>query len=272
MRHVRAVAKKAKELITFKVKKDDLSFILESSRPHASLAEKQIWLEQLIIWIRAEASQPSTRIKFILQVLERQPQWKSKGNRKEDLPFVHFTMNYAMFEIQKAFEGIFMNLEVPGLTWFFKGPIRWWGNVNALASEDNDKHTHKIATLITTDSEQRDRLTAGIFIPKSVDEAVGRLEATFKVVKRAEAAELKIRKAIKTKQLPKRKIAEIVDQAVSMGIISADEKADLIRSEEMRNHAIQVDDFSQDEYVGHPGWGPSKSWSAPSKEGPRLAK
>jgi len=185
--------------------------------------------------------------------------FKAEGNRKEDLPFVHFTMNYAMFEIQKAFEGIFMNLDVPGLSWFFKGPVRWWGNLNSLANEENDKHTHKIATLITTDSEQRERIAAGIYVPKNTEDSLGRLEATFKVVKRAEAAETKIKHAIKMKQLPKKKISEVVQEACSKNIISLDEKNDVLRSEEMRNQAIQVDDFSQEEYVGHPGYPPLKN-------------
>ena len=175
----------------------------------------------------------------------------AEGSRREDLPFVHFTMNYAMFEIQKAFEGIFMNLEVPGLSWFFKGPIRWWGNLNALANEENDMHTHKIATLIMMDSEQRNRLTEGIFYPKVNTEALGRLEEAFKVVKRAEEAEGKIRHAVKTKQLPKKKMPELIEEAFSKRIITDDERKDLISSEELRNQAIQVDDFSPEEYHGH---------------------
>jgi acyl-CoA dehydrogenase len=188
----------------------------------------------------------------------------AEGSRREDLPFVHFTMNYAMFEIQRAFEGIFMNLEVPGLSWFFKGPIRWWGNLNALANEENDHNTHKIASLIMTDSEQRDRLTEGIFYPKVNTEALGRLEEAFKVVKRAENAEGKIRHAIKTKMLPKKKLPELIEEACVKKIISQDEKADLLRSEVLRNEAIQVDDFSPEEYFSHSVSSKAKLGSAPT--------
>jgi len=177
--------------------------------------------------------------------------FKAEGKRKEDLPFVHFTMNHCFFEIQKAFDGIFMNLEVPFLSWFFKGPIRWWGNVNAMANEDNDHHTHKIASLIMTDSTQRDRITQGIFIPKNSQEALGRLEEAFKVIKRAEAADNKIRHAVKSGKLPKIRGAQIVAMAAEKQIITKEEQNDLIRSEELRWQAIQVDDFSQEEYSGH---------------------
>ncbi|HYR27323.1 MAG TPA: acyl-CoA dehydrogenase, partial [Thermoanaerobaculia bacterium] len=88
--------------------------------------------------------------------------YEAEGRLKEDLPFVHFSMNHALNEIQRAFDGIFGNLPVPGLTWLFAGPLRMWSNLNALAGEANDRHTHKIATLILSDSEQRLRHTEGI--------------------------------------------------------------------------------------------------------------
>jgi acyl-CoA dehydrogenase len=175
--------------------------------------------------------------------------FQADGSKKEDLPYVHFSMNYALFEIQKAFDGIFDNLSVPGLTWFFKGPIRWWSGLNTLASESQDSHTHKLATLITTDSEQRDRITDGIFMPKDLEQQLRRLDHTFKVVKRAEGAEKKVRDAVKKQVLPKKKIGDLINIALEKGIINRDEQNDLINAEALRYQAIQVDDFSDEEYL-----------------------
>lgn len=175
--------------------------------------------------------------------------WQAEGSRKEDLPFVHFSLNHGLYEIQKAFDGIFANLDVPGLTWLFRGPIRWWSNLNALAGEQSDKHTAKIATLVLSDSEQRDRLTDGIYIPKDPTQALGRYEEAFKVVKRAENAEKKIRTAIRQGLMPKSKGKEAIELAFGKKIITQDEMADLQRAELVRYDAIQVDDFSQEEYL-----------------------
>lgn len=175
--------------------------------------------------------------------------FKAEGSKKEDLPFVHFTMNFALFEIQKAFDGIFANLKVPGLTWFFKGPIRWWNNLNALAGEDNDVHTNKIATIVMNDSHQRDHLTGGIYIPTSPEEALGRLEEAFKMIKKAEATEKKIRQAVRTKKLEKQKWPQLVATAFEKQIINKEEHNEILLSEELRQRAIQVDDFSQEEYM-----------------------
>jgi acyl-CoA dehydrogenase len=177
--------------------------------------------------------------------------WIAEGERKEDLPFVHFALGHGFYEIQKAFDGIFTNLEVPGLTWLFRGPIRWWSNLNSIGGESSDKHTHKIASLILMDSEQRARLTEGVYVPKDPNQALGRYEEAFRLVKRAENAEKKIRKAISDGILPKTKGAAAVKAAFDKHIISNEEMIDLQRAEEVRYNAIQVDDFSQEEYLQH---------------------
>jgi acyl-CoA dehydrogenase len=177
--------------------------------------------------------------------------YEAEGRRKDDLPFVHFSMNHALYEIQKAFDGIFGNLPVPGLSWLFAGPLRMWSNLNALAGEANDRHTHKIASLIMTDSEQRRRHTEGLYIPPNEIEQLGLLEEAFRVVKQAEEIDRRVRAAVKAKTLPKAKGRALYDSARAAGVISADEHTVLMRSDELRNAAIQVDDFSQDEYLTH---------------------
>jgi len=175
--------------------------------------------------------------------------WIAEGQRKEDLPFVHFCLNHGLYEIQKGFDGLFANLEVPGLTWLFRGPLRWWSNLNAIAGESSDKHTHKIASLMLADTEQRVRLTDGIYVSEDPKDAMGRYEHAFKIVKRAEASDRKIRAAIKEGRMPKVKGPAAIQVALEKGVISQEEVAELRLAEEVRNDAIQVDDFSQDEYL-----------------------
>jgi len=177
--------------------------------------------------------------------------YEADGRPKEDLSFVHFTMTHSLYKIQRAFDGIFGNLPVPGLTWFFAGPLRMWSSFNALAGEANDKHTHKIASLILTDSPQRLRHTEGIYMPDNTIEHLGLLEEAFRVVKRAEAVDKKVRAAVKAQTIPRAKGAELYESALAKGVITSDEHALLERSEELRAAAIAVDDFSQEEYLSH---------------------
>ncbi len=177
--------------------------------------------------------------------------FQAEGAKKEDLPFVHYSMNFILFEIQKAFDGIFQNLEVPGLTWLFKGPLSWWSSLNTLAGEDIDAHTHKIAKLIMTDSQQRDRLTELCFMPEDLNEQMARLDHAFKLTKKSEPIEQRMHAAVKAKKLVRAKGMKLIDDALAKNVITADEKALLVEAEKWRLDAIQVDDFSQEEYLGH---------------------
>lgn len=186
--------------------------------------------------------------------------FQAEGSRKEDLPLVHFAMNYCFSEIQKSFDGIFANIPVPGLSWFFRIFVRAWSNINPLAGEANDQHTHKIATLLLSDTEQRERLLEGSYVPSDITQAVGRLENAFHAVKRAEAIEKKVRDAVRAKTLPKVKGPKLYNSALEAGVISQDEYAQIAKAEELRLDAIQVDDFRLDEYLTH-----SSTDAAPKK-------
>ncbi|MDZ4662382.1 MAG: acyl-CoA dehydrogenase [Pseudomonadota bacterium] len=175
--------------------------------------------------------------------------FKAEGSRKEDLPFVHFTMNHSLYEIQKAFNGIFNNLKVPGLDWIFRGIIRPWSDLNSVAGETFDAHTHKIATLILADTEQRARISEGIYIPKDLNQQMARLEHAFRIVKRSESIEEKVRSAVKKGTLPKAKGAALFQSALDKGVVTKDEFQTVKDAEITRYEAIQVDDFSQEEYL-----------------------
>lgn len=176
--------------------------------------------------------------------------YEAEGKKTEDLPFVHFGMAYAFAQIQKAFDGIFENIKITGLSWLFNGLLAEWSHINSLGDEAPDEIGHQIADLIQRDSEQRNRMTEGIFYPTREGEQLKRLEVAFKTIKSSEAAEKKIVRAIRDKKLPKNKIPALMDEAHRKGIISDTEVANLKKSQELRLDAVTVDDFSQEEYVG----------------------
>ena len=75
-----------------------------------------------------------------------------------------------------------------------------------------------------------------------------RQEKTFKAVLGAAVVGRKVRKAIRKKILPKKPFSQILDEAVEKSVITAEEKTLLKSAEDMRNEAIQVDDFSEEEF------------------------
>jgi len=194
--------------------------------------------------------------------------YEAEGRRKEDLPFVEYALNHALYEIQKGFDGLFANIGVPGLRWLFKGIVGTWSSVNTIGTAHSDRETHKIASAIQDDPELRQRHTEGIFMPKNTQEQLALLDATYTIVKRAEAAEKKIRKAVHDKTLPRVKGPQAYQAALDKGVITKEDFADLTKAEEMRYAAVQVDDFSQEEYVGHKSHGVAASAHT---EAPRAA-
>lgn len=173
--------------------------------------------------------------------------------KKEDLPVAEYALNHALQEIQKAFEGIFANLPVPGLGLLLRGPISWWARMNTFSTGIGDELSHQVSELIQQDSEQRNRLTEGIYLPKGENEAVTRLDVAFKAVKQAEEIERKVRKAVRAKTLPKIKGDKIYDEAVAKNVITQQEYDQIKKAAALRWDAIQVDDFTESEYVNHKG-------------------
>ena len=176
--------------------------------------------------------------------------YEAEGFKSEDYPFVRFSMNHGLYEIQKAFDGIYANLQVPGLTWFFKYVVRNFFNLNAIERDISDKVKKAAAKSLLKHGEGRDRLTQGIYYPKSREEALGRYEYVFDLVKRAETVEAKITKAIRKKQLPKKRIFKLIDLALEKNIIDKSEFDILHETANARWDACQVDCFSEEGFHG----------------------
>ncbi len=170
--------------------------------------------------------------------------FEADGHRKEDLPFVHWSVQHAFAQIQQGFEGLYGNMG-----WFFRGPVACWARLNSIGSVPSDKIGAQVARSLQKPGAQRDALTAGMFIPTDPNEALGRLENAFRLVSEAEAITKKIMKAVRAGQLSKDKPERLVEKAVEVGIILQQEAELVARAEKARNDTIQVDSFTQAEYM-----------------------
>lgn len=179
--------------------------------------------------------------------------FEAEGRKEEDLPFVHYNLKLCLSEIQKGFDGLFDNLKVPGLRWFFKGWLGAWSRINSMGSLASDGWSHLISTAMMKDGGMRDRLTEGIYMPSSREEQLGRLEYAFKISRQSDEAEKKIKKAIHERVLPKKKVHMLLDEARQKNVISAEELRLIQESDSVRYDAILVDDFSEEEYISVKG-------------------
>jgi acyl-CoA dehydrogenase len=96
--------------------------------------------------------------------------FEAEGRREEDLPLVRWSVEHALSRIQTAFEGIRQN---------FEGPLRLLIPRGRIGAPPSDRLGTEVAAILRKPGEQRDRLTAGIFLPADPEEALARLERAF---------------------------------------------------------------------------------------------
>ncbi|MFT4604595.1 MAG: acyl-CoA dehydrogenase [Rhodothermales bacterium] len=174
--------------------------------------------------------------------------YEAEGRRKEDLPMVQWSMEYALNEMQTAFDGLFDNMTVPGLTWLVHGPISAWSRFNRLTSAPSDDLGHKVAKIIQTPGEQRERMFSGVHIPKDELRPVRRLETALEACAKADDLSRQLRKAVKAGKIERGAPGAMVSAAVAAGLISAEDGKLLERAEILREDTIQVDAFTKAEY------------------------
>ena len=174
--------------------------------------------------------------------------FEAEGRRKEDEIFFKWAMDYIFYRIQTAFEGILKEIKVPGLSWAFR-LAGVWSRVNPIGTYPSDDLGHKVASAMQTVGDQRNRMTEGSYIPKDPMEAVGRYENALNLITESAPVYKKMYKAMKKRELPKASMDKLIEPALEKGIITKEEAELARKAEAARYDAIQVDEFSLEEYM-----------------------
>lgn len=175
--------------------------------------------------------------------------FEAEGQRKEDLAYFEWAMEHAFYRIQTAFDEIYNEIRVPGLSWFFRGPVALWSRMNRIGRKPSDILGHKVAQAMQTRGEQRDRITSGIYLPSDSDEALGRYEDAMKQLEEAFPLYKKLYKATKTRTIRKGHTLSQLEPAVEKGVLTKEEAEVVRKAEKARYDSILVDEFTQDEYL-----------------------
>jgi acyl-CoA dehydrogenase len=169
--------------------------------------------------------------------------YEDEGRQVADAPLMHWAIWDAMFKMQNAFEGVISNYPsriIAGLLHWYIFPI---GRPYVVPS---DKLGHEVAQTLIEPSATRDRLTAGMYVPRGEDDAVGIIELALEATMAAEPIEARIREARKDGKVGAGDTTTMAAHAREAGIITAEEHALLQRRVLLRDRAIAVDDFPQD--------------------------
>ncbi len=177
--------------------------------------------------------------------------FEAEGRLKEDRSYFRWSMEYAFARIQEAFSGLYANLKVPGLTWYFRGPVLAWSRINSMGRGPGDKVSCKVARLMQTPGAQRLRLTAGCYRPGADAPGLGMLEAAFELAYAADNVMRGVSKAVRQGKLARKPKSTLAARAQEAGIISAKELELIREADAARLEAIQVDDFDPEVYRRH---------------------
>ena len=164
--------------------------------------------------------------------------YEDDGRPDEDLPFVRWAMDDSLHTIQESLRGVLDNFPVPGIGRLVKWIIFPLGTPYTPPS---DRLGKAVAGLLLTESESRDRLTAGVYI-SDLNDASGRVHTAFHLVIKSANAENAVRNALK-EPITYANYRELVQKAVESGVIT-EEQATMVRlAQEASRAVIEVDDF-----------------------------
>jgi acyl-CoA dehydrogenase len=162
------------------------------------------------------------------------------GCPEEDLPLLTWAMYDSSFKLQVAMDGVLANFPNRALAWLMR---RFIFPKGLTLTAPHDRWVARVAKLMIEPGAVRDRLTAGMYLPRREDDLLGRLEFAMEAVIKADPIEAKLRAAQKAGKLPQRAAAERRDAAVQGGIITLAEFEHLVRTDRIRREVIMVDDF-----------------------------
>jgi acyl-CoA dehydrogenase len=169
--------------------------------------------------------------------------YHDEGCQKDDLPLLVWSIYDSFFKLQVAVEGVLANFPNRPIAWMLRNLVFPKGTT---LTAPHDRWGSKVAQILLTPGEARDRLTAGAYVPKNENDLVGRLEACMEATIKAEPIEAKMREAGKAGKLPQRTLAERREAAAQQGIITMAEREHMIRTDRLKRECIMVDDFEHD--------------------------
>jgi acyl-CoA dehydrogenase len=169
--------------------------------------------------------------------------FEDEGRQEADLPLVRWSVEDALARAVEALHAALANFPVPIVGALLRVAIFPLGR---RFSAPSDALGHEVARLLIAPSATRDRLSAGIHLPRAESDPLGCLEAALEAAIRSEPIEAKIRAAQKSGLLGEGAPEELAQAAFAAKAISGEELSLLKRAAQLRNEVIRVDDFPQD--------------------------
>ena len=173
---------------------------------------------------------------------------RAEGERSEDLAVARWALEECLARVQEALEGILANFPGRFVGALLRGPCRWWLRLSPLGKPPADALGSEAADAILEPGARRDRLTAWTWV--GATGALAELEEAFLLAIDSRLLVDRLRYAVRDGVLPPGRPLEMIQEAVTAGLLSAEEGALLREAEAARKRALEADSFSLEEYLG----------------------
>lgn len=169
--------------------------------------------------------------------------FEALGRPASDQALLAWSFHHAMNEVQTALGGFVDNF-----------PNRWTGRLMAAVvfplgrreRAPGDRLGHRVAQLILSPSEARDRLTNGVFISETSNQPISFMERALPKVIAAEPLERKLGKAIKAGDVKGLTWDAQLTDALQTGLLTEEETAQLREVRQLVMEIIAVDEYDSE--------------------------
>ena len=168
--------------------------------------------------------------------------FEENGRKKEEVPLVEHSMKEILGKAQNAFDGLYQNLFGRCGKWILF-PFAMWSRFNAFSCPSSDDLGHDVVKNFLKNGEFRDSLTSGIFVSKDKNDNLGRLENALELHEKSEKIREKIKSAIRSGALPKKRIEDLIELAREKSVITLEENHLLHDAQTAILDAMQVDEY-----------------------------
>jgi len=173
--------------------------------------------------------------------------YEGQGRHATDAPLLHWAIWDTLYHAQNALDGAISNYPNRLVAWGLRRVVYPLGRMFHAPSDNLGARAARILIEPATEENRaRDRLTAGMYIPKSEADPIGALEAALTAAVKAEAVEAKLRVAARDKTIAGADHAALVADAAAKGIVTLADQEALTRYARLRDEVVKVDDFPQD--------------------------
>jgi acyl-CoA dehydrogenase len=170
--------------------------------------------------------------------------YESQGRPAADQAILAWAFHNSIYQIQISLQRVvdnFPNRLIRSVMSFVVFPF------GRRERAPSDRLTHKVAQLLLTPSDTRDRLTDGIYKSAKTGHPVGMMEEALPQVIHAEPLERKLLKALKNGDISGITWEEQLQDAIACSVVTAEEADILLRVRKLVMEIIAVDEFDLEE-------------------------